>query len=900
MIALAKRHRRPGTCVTLVLFLLGLLWTGWTPAVAAPVPGIDVLYTTSADFDQGVMLNVNHDIPDQLQLNRVASPFPYVNIAASARGTVIRIHAETGAVLGEYLTAPHGRDRDPSRTTVDLAGNVWVANRAESSSSGGRVRGSVARIGVIIGGDRVDEDGRANPDGQYLAPPFGYNTCLDRNGDGLIRTSQGLGDILPWNNTGGVDNDGGVSTADDECIINYTRVTGTLTRTIAVDANNDVWVGGTGTRDHEKLDGTTGQPIPGTQFNVGCGGYGGFVDRDGFLWSARVGGTLRYVPSLGTGSCLSPTVGDYGLAIDPNTGEVWHTFLDGNRVARISPQGQLLGIYQHGNRYAQGVAVDAHGNVWVAHSFLGGSATTVGHLRTDGTFVGNVQLPPGSSGPTGIAVDSNGKIWVANYTSNNVVRIDPNAGPVGGGGFKVGAVDMTVSLGDGAWPYNYSDMTGFIAFSTTSPQGSWTMVQDSGREGEQWGTITWNTEPQGSLPPGSSITVEVRAFENQAGLSSQQFIPVTNGVPFEATGRFLEVRVTLKASRAGASPVLSDIRVKTANKPPTVSIGETVPVEEGGPPITIAADATDPDGDALTYAWSLTGPGTLLPMGATAQYSSLDGPSSAVVAVTVSDGKGGTATASRTLTTRNMPPVITSLTGPGEPVPLGTPVVITAAFTDPGVLDTHTATVDWGNGQVTPGMVTEANGSGTVTGSHLYTATGVYKVTVTVTDKDGDSDTRSRTEYIVVYDSSDGFVTGGGWVTSPAGAYTANPTLAGRANFGFVSKYLRGAMAPIGQTEFQFQTGNLNFHSTSYEWLVISGARAQYKGSGRINNAGDYGFILTATDGQRLGGGGVDKFRIKIWDKATGKVVYDNQLGAPDSADPATALGFGSIVIHGR
>jgi hypothetical protein len=76
-----------------------------------------------------------------------------------------------------------------------------------------------------------------------------------------------------------------------------------------------------------------------------------------------------------------------------------------------------------------------------------------------------------------------------------------------------------------------------------------------------------------------------------------------------------------------------------------------------------------------------------------------------------------------------------------------------------------------------------------------------------------------------------------------------------------------------------FKSANFNFHSTSYDWLVVSGARAQYKGTGTVNNAGSYGFILTAIDGAVKGGGGVDKFRIKITDKSTGAAVYDNQLG---------------------
>ncbi len=68
----------------------------------------------------------------------------------------------------------------------------------------------------------------------------------------------------------------------------------------------------------------------------------------------------------------------------------------------------------------------------------------------------------------------------------------------------------------------------------------------------------------------------------------------------------------------------------------------------------------------------------------------------------------------------------------------------------------------------------------------------------------------------------------------------------------------------------------------------FAGAKAQYKGTGTIN----YGFMLTAIDGMP------DKFRIKIWDKATGIVIYDNMVGAADDVNPTTAIGGGSIVIH--
>jgi hypothetical protein len=78
----------------------------------------------------------------------------------------------------------------------------------------------------------------------------------------------------------------------------------------------------------------------------------------------------------------------------------------------------------------------------------------------------------------------------------------------------------------------------------------------------------------------------------------------------------------------------------------------------------------------------------------------------------------------------------------------------------------------------------------------------------------------------------------------------------------------------------------------------VAGARAQYKGVGRINGKGDFGFLITAANGQVNGEGTHAKLRMKIWEKASGKVVYDNQPGAPDDANPTAGIQGGAIVIH--
>ena len=214
-----------------------------------------------------------------------------------------------------------------------------------------------------------------------------------------------------------------------------------------------------------------------------------------------------------------------------------------------------------------------------------------------------------------------------------------------------------------------------------------------------------------------------------------------------------------------------------------------------------------------------------------------------------------------------------------------------------------TCTIDWGDvlPPNAPHMSSSSGNNGSCTFSNTYGAAAVYEPKVSVSSTNIAGTGTATYQYIVVYDPSAGFVTGGGWIMSPEGASSQYPSAKGKANFGFNSKYQKGANVPSGDTQFQFQAGNLNFKSKDYQWLVIAGSKAQYKGSGTVNGTGDYGFILTAIDGDLKGGAadGLDRFRIKIWDNNNnGVVVYDNQMGAADTDDPTTAIAGGSIVIH--
>jgi Mg-chelatase subunit ChlD len=325
------------------------------------------------------------------------------------------------------------------------------------------------------------------------------------------------------------------------------------------------------------------------------------------------------------------------------------------------------------------------------------------------------------------------------------------------------------------------------------------------------------------------------------------------------------------------------------NCAPVADAGPDVSVAEGSSVTLDGTGSSDTEGPLSAYVWSGADPsiGSIADAAsAAATYSGLDdGVDTVMLAVT--DAGGLTDTDSTDVTVTNVAPSLTLTSCPVEPNQVRTDVSVAGTFTDPGTADTHEVKVAWGDGTTT-GPVAATSPVG---GTHQYTSAGIFEVSVTVTDDDGGSDTEVC-GFVVVFDPNGGFVTGGGWITSPAGAYLADPDASGRASFGFVSKYQKGAASPTGSTEFQFKAGNLNFHSNTYQWLVVAGDKAQYKGTGTVNGVGGYGFMLTARDGSP------DTFRIKIWNTVDGAVVYDNQIGAGETADPTTVLVGGSIKIH--
>jgi hypothetical protein len=239
----------------------------------------------------------------------------------------------------------------------------------------------------------------------------------------------------------------------------------------------------------------------------------------------------------------------------------------------------------------------------------------------------------------------------------------------------------------------------------------------------------------------------------------------------------------------------------------------------------------------------------------------------------------------------------------GHAVKVGTTVSFSGTFWDkPG--NRHTASWSLDGNTSVKAAVVEPSGlrNGTVTGAYKFTAPGIYKLQLNVRDQSGVTtsvNTAGDLEAIVVvYDPNGGYTVGGGWLASPAGALSASPAATGKVSYGFQSNYYKGATYPKGETQFEFKVGNLEFNALNFEYLSVARGKAQFKGSGKVlGDQSGYSFILTVIDGAIAGG--ADKMRMKIFNKTTGRVIYDNQPGASDAADPLTVVGSGSTIVIG-
>jgi PKD repeat protein len=196
------------------------------------------------------------------------------------------------------------------------------------------------------------------------------------------------------------------------------------------------------------------------------------------------------------------------------------------------------------------------------------------------------------------------------------------------------------------------------------------------------------------------------------------YTPATN---FDGTEVFT---YTIGDGNGGYDTAIVTVTVTTA---PIVDAGVDQTTDEGTP-VDFSGSYTVFPPQAVEISWDfgdgMTATDTLTP---THTYAD-NGTFTVTLTITGTDGVG---TDTLVVTVLNVDPSLATLSD--QTAETGELVTFSTGFTDPGTADTHTATVDWGDGTVETGMVD----AGTVSGSHAFTSAGVYSVTVTLTDDDG-------------------------------------------------------------------------------------------------------------------------------------------------------------------
>jgi hypothetical protein len=514
-------------------------------------------------------------------LNSGSNQFYFMWIANNSAGWVSKYDTRTGKEVGRYFSvipkdcsnSPMGppcaggqvhqlkatMSYNPSRTAIDIYGDMWVANRALG------LQGSVTKIANDV------------------------SSCIDRNGNGTIETSRDL------------NNDGEISTAAaagemivpsdpanpntyDECVL-FTKPVGRVAvggevaaRALAISAGieggaGDVWVGLWHEQKMQKMNSLNGELLPVNQLGdmsiaLPFGPYGCIVDRLQRLWVVEPGiGRLALIDTQ-TGALLDSNIntnlcGAYGLGIDSKN-RLWIPgWTKGAKACRYDRTTQTWTLFDFSAAigstgvpftWGRGIAVDAQGQV-----YMSGYGANVSQLIRFDSETGAI-IPFGAnqfielsdaqtSAAVGVGLDGDGHPWV-NNSSGNVSKVDK----------ATGAITRTKQQPPGL--YTYSDFTGYQLRNFTAPRGVYRKDFEACDPDNEWRTLSWVA----TTPPNTQIQVFVKVATSRALLdsaSAQKFGPYTSSpIDLVAAGvpktQFLRLEFNLRSTDGMTTPVLKD------------------------------------------------------------------------------------------------------------------------------------------------------------------------------------------------------------------------------------------------------------------------------------------------------------------------------------------------------
>ncbi len=521
----------------LVLVLSTMFWascSGSSSPGEVPVDGGDDgfvapmaqsrTFTSQDDWESGAKSGINSDNPGSLQMNAGLALFdtPFMWVPNSVDMTVSKIDTKTFEVLGTYdLVNDEGEwCYNPSRTTVDIKGNVWVGCRGISSYC-----------------NREDLPAKSLPD------EVDYKVMKVSGDDGRVMLSLRVGHAP---------------------------------RALALDVDNHLWVGCSVDDTVWEVDGDTGvcyrgegADCPEPAIAVSDFPYGAVVDQRGHLWvmNTGAGATQDRLTEIqtGDGSVLGVygpfdregCIDLYGIAVD-QLNNIWLGGFHCDDIIKIKGTqginptdglsyqvGEMLGAYKVGGSVSRGVAIDLDGNVWVANS---GTSTVSKHKGSDGELLASVGV---GEQPIGVGVDAWGNAWAVCRGANMVTRIN--------------GLDTTktfnITVGQG--PYSYSDMLGLSLRTITHHSDGfawWIGTIDTEKEQPVFKSLNW----QAQTPSGTRVQARFRSAGNLDDLAKAawtEFLDQPGEIAYAPSGRYGQVEVRMYATGTTRSPVLESVTV---------------------------------------------------------------------------------------------------------------------------------------------------------------------------------------------------------------------------------------------------------------------------------------------------------------------------------------------------
>jgi len=502
----------------------------------------EIVITNDNDFDLGTLQSLNHNVPnnDQLQISTTQSTFPVLWIANAGEDTVSKIDTDNDCEVARYETWFSSGNHSafggpaPSRTAVDGSGNVFVANRHFDNKP-------VAVLKILLEGG-IDRNGNGVID-----------TSQDTNNDCIIQPSEMIS-LVDTNNNGVLDD---AELADERVafIEQIPNTTGSLGRSLCIAPDGDVWAGTfQGTRAYYELSPLDGTVKSGPISTNNSPNYGCVIDSDGILFGASLSSAM---PIIDTNTStlldvLNHGGRDYGIA--GGNGKIYkgsarspYLIYDPNDGVGEPDGNPATGTFTSfgGFGTSLGIGVDGNGDI------VQGNSTIRKFNGTTDANIWQTANPSGNSNTRGILADSANNIWAVNFNANNVTKFRGTDG------------QFLNTVPVGTSPYTYSDATG-IGFQIQNPSGTFLRTLDGGDLATPWDSISWNTEPEGSEPAGTSIVIEARASDTLVGLASETYMAVSNGIAgLGKMGKFIQIKAVLTPNGNGVSPILSDIKVNT-------------------------------------------------------------------------------------------------------------------------------------------------------------------------------------------------------------------------------------------------------------------------------------------------------------------------------------------------